>query len=102
MKTTSFQNDRRLWMWIALVLFMLSWWCPFEVKGEIIRPADIVWRCATAFFVERAYFAALIMLFALASFTAAAGVAAIFFGWLLHCVAVIIRTRVRERKSHVV
>ena len=95
MPLTRFKTNRRLWFWISLVLFIVPWFLPiWGVKGSQMMPAAI-WYILVAFpnhLTES--------LFCICGFTLIFGLPAISIGWILHCVAVMIRDTIRRRRGY--
>jgi len=101
MKATRFPTDVRLWEWIALAVLAASWCIPvISIKSgphfsiatalkELIAAVHQHDDSATQLF--RGVFIV---------FASASVVVAIVFGWLLHCLVVIVRARKRERTEH--
>ena len=104
MTTTRFQTDRRLWLWIALSLFLVSWCRPLSLTMDgSVRPIVWLWEVILAAFdssiiSSRQLFdikAVLII------FTCISAGASLIAAWLIQCVVVIIRTKKNERTDHV-
>lgn len=97
MKTIRFETDRRLWFWIALVLFAISWFIPVvEIKGPYFSMArglkGLIHAVQQDSDSEAQLMSRVLTVFALVSV-----LLSIVFGWLLHCFVIIIRGRKHER-----
>jgi hypothetical protein len=93
MTLTRFKTDGRWWFWISLTLFVVPWFLPiWDVKGDAMRPA----ACWIFLFAHPSQVnQALEVIF---MFSLLFGVPAISIGWVLHCIAVMIRDA-KRRKS---
>jgi len=104
MKITRFKTDRRLWFWIALALFVGSWFIPFmDIKGWHASPFGVFREVAGDVIhgdlpLGNAIAGAFIPLTVLAFVF---GVASIIFAWVVQCVVVIIRGKKHEEIDHV-
>jgi hypothetical protein len=102
MKTTRFQTDQRLWMWIALVL-TVACWCFLRTGLKTANYVPVVLLREWIVAIFRAdgsagdifYVGAALLMFGCVS-----GIASIVAAWFLHCAVVIARTKRRERKDH--
>jgi hypothetical protein len=100
MKPIRFETDVKLWAWITLILLGASWCIPvLSVKGgpsfsnatalkEFVlavyqRDGDYAQLCGGMFVVYAIYSVFL----------------ATVIGWVLHCVVVIVRTTLRQRRA---
>jgi hypothetical protein len=97
-KTTRFQTDERLWLWLALGLFLLSWCFPaMGTKGGLVRPIVWLWEIIAAVFSSRmdwrTFFGASA---ALIIFSCISAIASIVAAWLIHCVIVMVRSKASE------
>jgi hypothetical protein len=92
MTLTRFKTDRRWWFWISLTLFVVPWFLPiWGVKDDTVMPAAI-WIILFKYpdhFGETLTFIGMFGLFF--------GIPAISIGWVLHCLAVMIRDPRRRR-----
>jgi hypothetical protein len=89
-----YQTDRRLFLWIWLVLFVVPWFIPIgednpemPVMGWVYvftHPIDILGD-----------------LYFIGMFGLLFGVPATVFGWVLHCIIVIARDAIRKRTHDV-
>jgi heme/copper-type cytochrome/quinol oxidase subunit 2 len=101
MKATRFPIDVRLWEWIALAVLAASWYIPvISIKsGPYFSIATALKELVAAVHQHddsaTQLFRGVFIVFASASV-----VVAIVFGWLLHCLVVIVRARRRERTKH--
>ena len=103
MKIARFQTDHRLWLWIALVLFLVS--CCFPLigtKGDPVRPVVWLWGVLLAAFDSSISFRELFGISAvLIIFACISAIASIVAAWLIQCVVVIIGMKKSERTDHV-
>jgi len=88
MKFKRFTTDRRLWLWISLTLFVISWFLPFDnVKGGwVFRPGFVVF----SLFLDRDFLAGL---FFASLFSLLFCIPAVVGGWIIQCIVVMIRGR---------
>jgi len=101
MKTTRFQTDNRLWLWLAVALFVACWFIPFmdikgwhassfgvfrEVTGDVIRGDLPLGNAIAGAFIPMTVLAFVF------------GVASIILAWVGQCMIVIIRTKLRDKK----
>lgn len=102
MKATRYQTDQRLWLAIALILFLASWWFPLiGIKGEAWKPAALLWALMTSIFHADISFREFVGIGgSLLIFACFSCFIAMAFGWFLQCLVVIVRTRIQERKKH--
>ena len=103
MKTTRFETNQRLWLWIALSLFLLSWCFPLiGSKGHGVYPIIFLWGVILAAFDPTISFGELFGVSAiLILFASISAVASVVAAWLIQCVVVIIRTKKTERTDDV-
>jgi hypothetical protein len=103
MKLTRFQTDQRLWMRIALALFVASWlFLRAGIKSTTYVPVVLLWEWIVAIFradPAREIFGVGATLFLFGCISA---ITSIFVAWFLHCAVVVVRTKKRERKNRVV
>jgi hypothetical protein len=101
MKAIRFQTDWRLWMWIALILFVVSLFIPvISIKsGPYFSITSALRDFVTA--VHQTDDSEIQLLGGiLVFFTSVAVIIALVLGWLLHCFIVIVRTKRHERINH--
>ena len=101
MKATRFPTDLRLWAWVALAVLSASWCIPvISIKsGPYFSIARALWELVAA--VHRhADSETQLLCHVFTVFASASVVVAIVFGWLLHCLVVIVRGRKSERTEH--
>jgi hypothetical protein len=96
MKNKRFQTDRRLWLWVALALFLISWCFPLiGVKGNnSVRPIVWLWGLVASLFQSdfsaREFFGMSVVLIFFVCFS---GVASIVAAWFVQCIVVMVRTK---------
>lgn len=96
MSKASFKTNRRLWVWLTLVLFCASWWLPLLGKtGQSWISLFWSWLIGVSR-GEIPLRASLGVIAYLAASACFALVAALVVGWLLQCVVVIVRTKKNE------
>ena len=96
-----FANDKRLWLLISLILFILPWFifeCGKESGNKGFRPSDF-WVMLFSGGREMGAGAFMILVC-----TVTFGLPALVFGWLIHCLVIILRDavgakRLRSRRS---
>jgi hypothetical protein len=87
MALTRFKTDLRLWFWVSTFLFVAPWFLPIAgMKGSdwmspILLCVGVIDENPGAGLVLIGFY---ILLF---------GIFALVFGWILHCVAVMVRRR---------
>jgi len=101
MKATRFRTDKTLWERIALLILAVSWCIPvISVKsGPYFGIATALKRVVTAVYLHDASETYLLSSM-FSRFAGASVVVAIVFGWILHCLVVIMRARKAERTEH--
>jgi hypothetical protein len=95
-----YQTDARLWAWFTLALLAASWCVPvLSIKGPYFSIATTLKEWVVAVYHREGSLARLVgivfVFYAVCSLFLAT-----VFGWVLHCVVVIVRARRRERKAH--
>ena len=86
MALTRFKTDRRWWFWISTVLFVVPWLLPiWSVKGDSMRPGI----CWIGLFTDTSHFEGILTFIGI--FSLLFGIPAISIGWVLHCLAVMVR-----------
>jgi hypothetical protein len=96
MTVIRYQTDRKLWLWVATVLFASTWFIPFfELKGGILfRPIYLLYGLVIGIFKDEISVSEFfdigraILLFALLSATVS-----IVAAWLAQCAVVIVRSK---------
>ena len=99
MKLTRYQTDNRLWLRIALVLFLLSWWFPFFDIGPA-RPIGLLWYIVTSPVRSEFSIGELFGVVQLVFFSCVFGIPAIAAAWLIQCAVVIVKTKSRRSVEH--
>jgi len=96
MTLTRFKTNGKWWFWISLALFVVPWFLPlWGMKGgERMMPAAI-W---IILFTHLDHFMETLMGTCMMSLLF--GVPAISIGWILHCIAVMMRDTIRRRRKH--
>ena len=106
MKMTRFQTDRRLWIFIAVAFFVTFWCIPWmDVKGSC-SPFDILHELVSDLVHGSLPFDNLMSGFGgLAVLAVILCIPSVVLAWVIQCVVVIIRTKLRdkqrEKASHV-
>jgi hypothetical protein len=100
MKARRFKTDIRLWFWIALVLFVSSWFLPITGVKIPMRPIAVVPLLWSSIFgpdasLRGALEVGLVLGFSLCL----AGIVSLFFGWLLQCLIVMLRSSKRDHED---
>jgi hypothetical protein len=95
MTRTRFKTNGKWWFWISLTLFVVPWFLPiWGIKGDTLMPAAI-W---IILFTHLDHFIETLM--GIYMFCLAFGVPAIFIGWIIQCIAVIVRDTIRAKREH--
>jgi preprotein translocase subunit SecY len=95
MTPTRFKTNGKWWFWISLTLFVVPWFLPiWGVKGDTLMPA-FIW---IILFTHLDHFLETLM--GIATLCLFFGVPAISAGWILQCIAVMIRDTIRQRSDH--
>jgi hypothetical protein len=102
MKITKFQTDKRLWFWMSLSLFVGCWiFLHFSIKGENETPVRLLWEWLVSFCRgELSLIEASGRCLLLGSFAFWCGLVCTVSGWLVQCAVVVVRTKMREAKTH--
>jgi hypothetical protein len=96
MKMQQFKTNRRLWIWIAIILFLASWFIPLmDIKGWHASPYGLIRESALEVIHGRTTFDDAITgnFTMVAFFTCVFGFTSILFAWVIQCAVVIIRTK---------
>jgi hypothetical protein len=92
MKATRFPTDLRLWKWIALAVLAASWCIPvISIKSGPYFSIATALKELVAAIHRQDDSATLLFRRVFIVFASASVVVAIVFGWLLHCLVVIVR-----------
>jgi hypothetical protein len=95
MTLSRFKTSGKWWFWISLTLFVVPWFLPiWGVKGDTMMPAAI-W---ILLFTHLDHFIETLM--GICMFCLFFGVPAVSIGWILQCIAVMIRDTVKWRRDH--
>jgi hypothetical protein len=93
--TLRFKTDSRWWFCISLVLFVLSWFLPvWDLKGAPSTPPWVLW---VSLFADSGPDHLGWTLRHLGMFSLFFAFPAVAVGWVLHCVAVIVRDARKHR-----
>ena len=90
-KSMRFETDRRLWLWVSLVLLGVIWlFVPIGIKSESYRPVVLLWDWLGYIFSSdrREVFGVGVMLLIFAWLS---GIGAALIGWRLHALIVVMR-----------
>jgi len=100
MKIPRFKTDRRLWFWIAVALFMTIWCIPFmDMKEEATSPFDIFHELFNDLIHGSLPIGNTVSGFGgLAVLAFYLGIPSVILAWVIQCVVVIIRTKLRDKK----
>lgn len=101
MKPRRFQTDARLWTRITLILLAVGWCIPIlSIKsGPSFSIATALKELAVAIY-HRDGSSTQMFGIAFVSYAIYSAFVAAVFGWVLHCVVVIVRTSRDNRRAH--
>jgi len=93
LRGTTYKTDKRLWALTAAILFVAPWFVPqFDCMRGSYLPAQLPLELFKATHDSRT-------LAAVGNFALSFGTRAVIYGWVLHCLIVIVRDKVRRRKT---
>ena len=92
MSLRRFKTDQRWWFWISLFLFVIPWFLPIWATKDDYSAPGVCWL--VLFTDLRLFQEALSFILA---FSLLFAIPAISVGWVLHCVAVMVRDARRQR-----
>src|SRR5215469_8657644 len=91
MKLTRYQTDNRIWLWMALSLFLVSWCFPLPDSAP---PFVWLWGIIAAAFHSDLSFPAFFGVSAvLIGFACISTLVSMTIAWLIQCVVVIVRSK---------
>jgi hypothetical protein len=93
MKFTRFKTDRKWWLGISLVLFLVPWFLPiWDVNDDYKHMPAMIWVILFSHPESFGETLGFICVWAVAF-----GIPAVSIGWVIHCVAVMIRGSIKRR-----
>jgi hypothetical protein len=92
MTLTRFKTNGKWWFWISLTLFVVPWLLPiWGAKGDTLMPV-FIWLIL---FTHLDHFIETLM--GICMFCLLFGAPAISIGWIVQCIAVMIRDTIRRK-----
>ena len=94
---TRFETNPRLWLWVSLVLFAVTWgFVPIVIKSETYRPIVLLWQWVGLIFSSdrRDVFGVGVML---CVFGCLSGIAAAVVGWPLQAF-IVVNARIQSQR----
>ena len=104
MNVRRFRTDKRLWLYLALGLFVAIWFCPWAWVSPKVdsAPPAILWALLFVglFPAEDQLIRVGPVFVVLCFYGVLFGIAALVVGWVLQCFVVIVRQTWRDRHGH--